>query len=897
MSLQNLPKISRQAQQLIEEQQYQEASNLLQNRLSLLQESSLTVQQRKLIAEMYGQWGFCNYFLGEYKEGIAHFEKAIQIYEQVHKAATEKTADCFNDMGTCYGRLGDYEQELNCYEKALTIRLQLTNLDSESLVESYHNIGHVHGQNKQYDKQLTYLHKALDLSLQQIERSDPELAFSYHSMGWAYHFLEQNEKAAFYHNKALELRENTLAKDHILLAQSHNHLAWLKFNLENYKSAIEHHQKALTIRLQHFGALHEDCIISNHGIAKCYQRLGKYEQALQQLQDCLQKLVPDFEANDLSQNPSLQSYTFPLRLYECLRDKAWCFHLQYQNTTRDLQSLQLAFETYLLTTQLIDRIRNSYQGEGSKLMLAEETTWLFEHAIEAAVNLYEATQKEGYLEAAFTFSEKSKSLLLLSSLKDAAAKIAVSIPSELLQKEQILRKQLTEFDRQIVARQVALEHQQTPNWMVDAALRTLQGKHFDLLQTYNHFIQQLENDYPDYYQLKYEVATVPLKEVEEHLNSNVCLLSYFVGKKKIYIFEVYSKENATNQTSMVHHFDKPDDFEEVLEEFVEAIEDMSRKSFIRKSFQLYEWLIEATSIERNDIAVESENDVQNLIIIPHAQLSQIPFEALITQKVFSQTAYKDLPYLLQQFDISYHYSATLLCHALALPSISLSNREISSISDNSFVGFAPIYSQLKPKDLIGFESLTQLELIYTEKEMQSIEQLFENQGFTAKTYCHLEASKAQFLAAIGEQKYIHIAAHGLVNPQQMALSGILLSPENASESLETGMLYIGESYNLDLSADLVVLSCCESGVGKLASGEGMMAINRGFLYAGAKNVIFTIFKVYDEESALLTKHLYEGILEGMSVTEALSNAKRKLIADEAIEAMPILWSGYVLIGV
>ncbi|MEZ4887516.1 MAG: CHAT domain-containing tetratricopeptide repeat protein [Chitinophagales bacterium] len=870
-----LQTILQQTTQLVEQQQYQQASFLLQQTIAALPLDST----QEHIAAIYAQWGFCNYYLGQYKEGITHFERAISVYTQIHENHEDKIADCYNDMGTCYGRLGDYEQELTCYEKALVIRLQQPNIEQESLAESYHNIGHAYGQMKQYDKQLEYLHKTLEMSIQQLGKTHLDLAFSYHSIAWAHYFLEDGKNALLNHEKALQLRQENPTTDRLLIAQSHNHLAWYWFYLEKYELAIQHHEKALIIRLQYFGALHEDCIISNHGIAKCYQRLGKYDLALQRLQKCLQNLVPDFGANDIGENPSLQSYTFPLRLYECLRDKSWCFYLQYQVFPQSTSTLRQAFDTYLLTTQLIDQIRNSYQGEGSKLILADETTWLFEHAIEAAICLHEHTQNTDYLEAAFTFSEKSKSLLLLSSLKDATAKIAASIPNHLLQKEQQLRTQLTQFDQQITAKQVSLEHQKSQNWMTDTELRQLQGKHFDLLQTYTAFIHQLENDFPDYYQLKYDITTVSLKEVQNQLPAKTCLLSYFVGEKKIYIFEVSTSKSTFS--AKVHHFNKPDDFGETLEEYLETIEDMSRKPFIQKAFQLYEWLIAPTSIEQYPI--------ENLVIIPHGQLSQFPFEALITEAVSPRTPYPRLPYLLQQFDVSYHYSATLLCHSTA-PSSHVSEPP----SSNGFVGFAPVYTQLQSKDLPYFENLSNLALVYTEKEVQSIQQLFEHEGFTAKSYCHLAASKAQFLAAIVNQKYIHIAAHGIVNQRQMALSGILFSPKNTTDDLETGMLYIGESYNLKLSADLVVLSCCESGIGKLASGEGMMAINRGFLYAGAKNVIFTLFKVYDEESAQLTQLLYEGMLKGLSVAKALAEAKRVLIEME--DVMPILWSGYVLIG-
>ena len=107
-------------------------------------------------------------------------------------------------------------------------------------------------------------------------------------------------------------------------------------------------------------------------------------------------------------------------------------------------------------------------------------------------------------------------------------------------------------------------------------------------------------------------------------------------------------------------------------------------------------------------------------------------------------------------------------------------------------------------------------------------------------------------------------------------------------------LSMEETYHLDLQADLVVLSSCESGIGKLVQGEGMMAVNRGFLYAGANQVISTLFKVYDKPSSLLTQYLFEAILEGESYTSALRQAKLRLLEEEKVDVKS--WCGFVLIG-
>ncbi len=108
------------------------------------------------------------------------------------------------------------------------------------------------------------------------------------------------------------------------------------------------------------------------------------------------------------------------------------------------------------------------------------------------------------------------------------------------------------------------------------------------------------------------------------------------------------------------------------------------------------------------------------------------------------------------------------------------------------------------------------------------------------------------------------------------------------------LLYTSDTYHLDLKADLVVLSSCSSGIGKMQKGEGMMAINRGFLYGGASNIIFTQFDIPDQSSSLLVKSLFANILEGASYTKALRKAKLELLRKEGSSVQD--WAGYLLIG-
>ncbi|MBK9462318.1 MAG: CHAT domain-containing protein [Sphingobacteriales bacterium] len=152
-------------------------------------------------------------------------------------------------------------------------------------------------------------------------------------------------------------------------------------------------------------------------------------------------------------------------------------------------------------------------------------------------------------------------------------------------------------------------------------------------------------------------------------------------------------------------------------------------------------------------------------------------------------------------------------------------------------------------------------MIHSETEVRKVGELFAAQRQTAKIL--------------------------LKKPDQ---TGIIFSP---NETDGNGIFYMGDVYNLQLQADLVVLSCCETGLGKISKGEGTMALNRGFLYSGAKNVVYTLFKVYDKQSCELTTELFKQLIAQQPSIEALHQAKLNLIARGL---MPNKWAGYVLVG-
>ena len=189
------------------------------------------------------------------------------------------------------------------------------------------------------------------------------------------------------------------------------------------------------------------------------------------------------------------------------------------------------------------------------------------------------------------------------------------------------------------------------------------------------------------------------------------------------------------------------------------------------------------------------------------------------------------------------------------------------------------------------------ELKYSEWEVKSIEDLFSkaNNNGSEIGYFHSSATEDSFKKNIRNYNIIHIATHSFVNESRPELSAIVFAQPKDSNSHEDGILYADETYNLDLNANLVVLSSCESGLGKLIKGEGMMALTRGFLYAGASNIIFSLWKIPDKQTSELMIDFYKQMLSGKSYSESLRQAKLKLISIPS-SARPRSWASFLLIG-
>ncbi|MRX66401.1 CHAT domain-containing protein [Flavobacterium resistens] len=251
---------------------------------------------------------------------------------------------------------------------------------------------------------------------------------------------------------------------------------------------------------------------------------------------------------------------------------------------------------------------------------------------------------------------------------------------------------------------------------------------------------------------------------------------------------------------------------------------------------------------------------QNLIIVPDGILNFLPFEALITWES-KTTNFAKMHYLLNDFKIAYNTSANIY----------LNSKTIQK-SEKTVLGIFPVFEK------------TAFELSYSKKEMESIKSYFKGK--------YLENSNAtfsNFKNNAPNYSILHLSTH--------ASSGDIETP--ASIKFYDQEIFYSELYNLHINPDLVVLSACETGIGKLYKAEGAMSVARGFQFAGAQNLLFSLWKVNDFTTSVFMADFYKNSKNGASYFEANSNAKLEYLNDKSIpnaKKSPYYWSSFVYYG-
>ena len=459
-------------------------------------------------------------------------------------------------------------------------------------------------------------------------------------------------------------------------------------------------------------------------------------------------------------------------------------------------------------------MRITMLSETGQLRWAETAKVLYELAISQCWELYQMTDNENYLDQAFQLSEKSKALLLLMQMRELLAKESVGIPPELLDYEQRITDQLVEAQTQI------FQAANGGNDLDSSKFQTLETRVFSLKQSRDSLRKVFERDFPAYYSIKYDQESLVVSDAQQMLNDSTVLIEYFIGDNSGYVFWV--SKNGAGASQLWHG----SNLTKSLEKFRTWItgppngypeEDYTRE-FAELSYHLYEELLQPIA--------KQVNPYPNWVIVPDGPLGYINLGTLITRLPENLGNYRKYDFVLWNHTIANEYSVGLMRHLQTVPS-----------DQNNMIGkvlaFAPEFKADVPiQDKMALRA-GYSPLPYAKEELNGISQWFDTEVFMGE-----EASESNFIENARNYQIIHLSSHAKAGDENPMAAHIAFA-ENFSNGGDNALM-LAEIYNYRLHADMVVLSACETGIGKLFKGEGVMSLARGFIFAGAKSMIMSL---------------------------------------------------------
>jgi CHAT domain-containing protein/Tfp pilus assembly protein PilF/predicted negative regulator of RcsB-dependent stress response len=858
---------------------------------SLMIHDSLLPVNHPFYTSLYNNIGAVYNVRGDNREAIKYFDKALTCYQSNNGVNTAEIANIYANIGILLLDRGDLDKALLYFQRAYHIRTEIYGQNHPLVARTCNYIGDCFLQKKNLETAFNWFAMALEIFLR-LPGGDPADLSEYKSdMGLYFEKLGNKQEALVYFNQALDLLNQREETNSPAVANLLDRMGNVYLENGESETAQYYFRQSLNIYLNSFGTKHPE-------VARSYARLGSacfpdevcameycdsaysainykltgsdsfQEVGSKQLTNNKQSRS-EFETNN-EQRTSFQEVVSPITLLSILHTQGNLLYRFYEQSNQE-STLQKADQVYQIATRLIDFIKMTLEEPGSRQSLLDNFFLIYEQAILIKYQLQETSQDKKYWHEAFELSERSSSILLLEALQSIDAEQFAGIPDSLLKMERNLKIDLAFYEKE------HFEEELKGGGADSKRMNLLSDKIFDLEGSYTKLMDNFRKNYPAYFSLKYAPAVVKVDEIQRKLlRPGQTMLNYFVGENQLFVFLI-SKDQCEVRT-----IQKDFPLEIWVEEFRNSIyrynplskelEYLNQK-YTNIGYELYQLIFEP---------VKSLLKNKDLVIIPGGVLGYLPFEALLSVQVDDYNDFDDNPYLIKDYQFSYCYSATLLKEM---------TRKRDGWRRGGFIAFAPSYSG----DSLTLRSdpwraiLGQLRFNITES--LAIQRIMGGRVFKGSA-----ASEANFRRFAPKSGILHLAAHAKANDEYGDYS--YLAFYQTLDSVENELIFVKDLYTMRIRAALVVLSACETGVGELQRGEGIVSLARGFSYAGAASIVTTMWSIDDNASAEIMEAFYRNLKNGGSKDKALRDAKLAFLTRKrgTNATHPLYWAAFVPVG-
>ncbi|MDQ6785886.1 MAG: CHAT domain-containing protein [Acidobacteriota bacterium] len=877
--------------------------------------------------------------LGENQPALKNYQQALELWQKSGDLAQE--AAVLTNLAALYGYSGDTQKALELNNKSLLLRRATGNQRGEALTLS--NIGYIYHALGEEQKAFDAYNAALLIQRKIGDRIGEGIALG--NIAAAYDQLGSYEQAIEYYNQSLTLAR-TMGNRRTEAVSLHN-LATVYRTLNQLEKARDYLNQALPIWREIGYRFGEAASLSALGTS--YHLSGDEAKAIENFNSALtlRRALEDRngEANTLTNigisqaalgdtAKALETFNQSLAISRAVKDRKQQAETLYQialvkSSSGNLNDALTYVEAAL---GIIESLRSNVTSPNLRASYFATTRKHTDLWIDLLMRLNREIPNKGYESLALQASEQGRARSLLDLLREAHADIRTGIDPKLLERERAERQSLNDKAQNLA--QLNLNKSSSGQEQ-----KALNDEIKNLTVELEQVEAQIRESSPRYAALT-QSQPVSVKQIQnELLDKDTILLEYSLGAERSYLwlvtpdkietFELPKRETIETQARQFYQLltarneQTPNETTEQRRSRIARAE----TEFVEASANLSQTILAPVAAKLTD---------KRLLIVADGALQYVPFAALASPKSKTTSdrgqATKD-KFLGETNEIVNLPSASVLAQlrrdetgrtpalktlaVFADPVFSFDDARLASARNKTFrapsgetadsraanINSKPIASSAAPQEVtrafadlnVGANGLQIPRLPFSRREAQNILALApKNQTLSALDFsANLDAARSPQLA---DYRIVHFATHGVLDGVHPELSGIVLSLVDENGKTQDGFLRLNEIYNLKLPADLVVLSACQTALGKDIKGEGLIGLTRGFMYAGAPRVVASLWKVDDAATAELMRLFYQKMLKENARPAAALRAAKLEMAQNARWSAPYYWAAFTLQG-
>jgi CHAT domain-containing protein/predicted negative regulator of RcsB-dependent stress response len=854
------------------------------------------------------------YLLGEQQKALEKFNQALPIFRGVGDRKGE--AFTLNNIGVIYVSLGEGQKAIEKYNESLLISRAVGDRREEAV--SLNNIGLAYMCLGEIQKAVRKINESLPILREVGDRSGEATTLT--NIGAVYWESGEMQKALEKYNESLPiLRE---VGDRGVEALTLNNIGVVYKYLGETQKALEKYNESLPISRAVGDRRLEATALSNIGVV--YESLGEMQKALEKYNESLliSRAVGDrrTEGSTLSSigivyrsleetQKALDKFNEALPIRRAVGDRRGEANtlLEIARVEQKQGNLTQARQTIEQAISIIESMRTNIISQELRASYLASRQEFYQYYIDILMEQHKQNPAATFDAAAFAVSERARARSLLELLVESRVDLRQGVDSSLLERERSLQ-QLLNAKAATQARLLNSKH--TPE-QADAVAKEIAS----ITSEYDEVRAQIRVRSPRYAALT-QPQPLNLAEIQQQvLDEDTLLLEYTLGEKCSYLWLVSQRSVDT--------YELPPRAE---------IETATRRLYELLTVRPKTWtppdrqfITQAQALSQMLLGpVASRLGSKRLVIVAPGTLSYLPFAALPMPAGEKQSARAYQP-LAARHEIVHLPSASVLSvirremagRQRATQSVALLADPVFEASDPRLDSAKNRNPSAKTRDVPSLPTQVDAEeseltrairtmnfanarsgftrLVFSRQEANSIFALVP--GGTGLKATDFNASRALILSGqLSGYRILHFATHGLLNSRHPELSGLVFSLLDRDGKPQDGFLRLHEVYNLELNADLIVLSACETGLGKEIKGEGLIGLTRGFMYSGVPRVVASLWNVDDLATAELMKLFYQGLLkDGLPAAAALRAAQVEM-SKQRRWASPYYWAGFVLQG-